>query len=359
MPRSVTQLPHAYASVSPLWLWLHLQADYDWTPASDSTFDLTKMAEQIPIRNSTATKDILIDFVIVYLFVPFWITLFATNLKYYHETYDWYSSWRRDYDLLMFPAIFLLIAVPLTYLRFQASNPSHFLHHLRVETTESFIERTKENMPTLFRADILINIGVITAFNLSNIFQDTLLSEVSSIEMYVQSLAFLALFDSGTYWGHRLVHHPKWYHYHKKHHEVRNTVAISLIHIDMADFFVNNAPVILLPVLFRLVGIAMVYEVWIIGFAFVFAQGFIIHCDLRLCSARWSLGLFWGNTVVSHSLHHSKNIGHYSFVSPQIWDWICDSLWLETGYGALLGAKWRCKGCSGFFFLIDKIKYVK
>lgn len=294
-----------------------------------NTNGITKPRKPIPIQNSTETKDILIDFVIVYTFVPFWITLFATILKYFHETNDWFvngSAWYRDHDLLIFPIIFLLIAMPLTYLRFQASNPTHFLHHLRTETSESFLEDTKENMPTLFKVDILINIGFITMFNLSDLFQDCSLSEVSFLGMYTQSLILLALFDAGTYWGHRVVHNPKWYKYHKVHHEVRNTVAISLIHIDMADFFVNNAPVLVLPLLYWVMGSAMVYEVWLIGFAFVFAQGFIIHCDLHLCTARWSLGLFWGNTVISHSIHHSKNVGHYSFVSPQIWDWICDTL---------------------------------
>jgi len=74
-----------------------------------------------------------------------------------------------------------------------------------------------------------------------------------------------------------------------------------------------------------MIGNSMVYEIWIIGFLFVFGQGFIIHSDLYLISSRYSLGLFWGDTVISHSLHHSKNVGHYSFVAPQIWDWICDT----------------------------------
>ena len=277
----------------------------------------------VPIHNTPRSKDVLIDFAVVYLLVPFWITLFASILKYSHESYDWHCFWQRDTDLLIFPAIFVTIALPLTYLRFQASSPSHFLHHLRTETSEPFLDETRENMPSLFKLDILINIGFITFFNLSTLFDDRPLSEVSPFGMYGQSLVLLAMFDAGTYWGHRLVHDPKWYRFHKMHHEVRNTVAISLIHIDMADFFVNNAPVLVLPVLYQLMGSAMVYEVWLIGFAFVFAEGFIIHCDLHLCTVRSSLGLFWANTVISHSIHHSKNTGHFSFVSPQIWDWIC------------------------------------
>jgi len=279
------------------------------------------------LLSNKSTKDVLIDFIIIYLFVPFWITLFASSLKYIHQTYDFDVNWRNDIDLLIFPCIFILICIPLTYLRFQASNPSHFLHSYRVEIAETFIDETRNNLPSPLKIDILLNIGFITFMNLSGIFAENTLKQVSFINLYIQALVLLIIFDFGTYFGHRMVHDPDYYKYHKSHHNVRNTVAISLIDIDMTDFFVNNLPILILPFLFSnpIINNAMCYEIWIIGFAFIFAQGFIIHSDLYLISSRYSLGLFWGDTVISHSLHHSKNKGYYSFVSPQIWDCICQT----------------------------------
>merc|ERR1712176_735097 len=138
------------------------------------------------------------------------------------------------------------------------------------------------------------------------------MGEASYCQMWLQAFVLLCLFDASTYWAHRFVHQKKYYKHHRRHHNVRNTVAICLIDIDFADFCVNNLALLVLPSLFYVMGCRMEYEVWIVGFAFVLAQGFIIHSDLYLISARRSLGLFWGDTVVSHSLHHSKNGGHYS-----------------------------------------------
>ena len=281
-----------------------------------------QLTDQITQKSS---KNVLIDLAIVYFFVPFWITLFASYLKWFHETYNVDQNWKNDMDLLLFPAIFVIIAVPLTIARFQASKPSHFLHKYRVETTENFLKETRQNSPSLIKKDIILNIVLITSMNLSGIFSDSKLSEISSYNMFFQALVLLFIFDAMTYWGHRIVHNAKYYKYHKSHHNVRNTVAISLIDIDMADFFINNLPLLILPFLFYIIGNCMVYEVWIIGFVFVFAQGFIIHSDLYLISTRYSFGLYWGDTVISHSLLHSKNVGHFSFVSPQIWDWICET----------------------------------
>jgi len=272
-----------------------------------------------------SSKDIFLDFAVVYLCVPFWITLFASILLWFHDTYHYHFNWQRDVDLLIFPLIFVLTALPLTYFRFQASNPSHFLHHLRVETTEKFLIETRQNLPSLLKLDIIVNIAFLTFMNLSGIFHAQSWSELNYFDLYVQALILLFLFDTGTYFGHRIGHKPRYYPYHKTHHNVRNTVALSLIDIDMADFFINNLPLMILPFLFALSGHRMCYEVWIVGFAFMFAQGFIIHSDLYLVSARNSLGLYWGDTVISHSLHHSRNKGYYSFVAPQIWDWVCDT----------------------------------
>ena len=282
----------------------------------------TTNTDLIAIKSST---DILLDLLIVYLFVPLWITLLASLLKYIHETTNYYVFWSNDIDLAIFPIIFISIGIPLTCLRFQASNPSHFLHPYRVETTEKFIQQTRTNPPSLLKPDIAINIILISTMNLSDIFSTKSLQEITYQTMYTQAIFLLFIFDAGTYFGHLMVHRPRWYKYHKSHHNVRNTVAISLIDIDMADFFVNNLPLLILPILYWMIGYKMCYEVWIIGFAYMFAQGFIIHSDLYLISTRYSLGLFWGDTVISHSLHHSRNNGYYSFVSPQIWDWICQT----------------------------------
>ena len=220
-----------------------------------------KKEQRAPVRKS---MDILIDAAIVYLFVPFWISLFACILQRYHVIMQW-GLWQNAGDLLIFPAIFITVAMPLTYLRFKASKASHFLHSYRVETDEVFLMETRDNLPSLFKKDILMNVGLITTMNLSGIFEDdSELSNTSFCQMWCQSLILLWLFDASTYWGHRMVHNKKYYKYHKQHHNVRNTVAICLIDIDLADFFINNLALLCLPIMFYAVGLRMVYEVWII-----------------------------------------------------------------------------------------------
>lgn len=275
------------------------------------------------VLTSKSRKDVLIDTTIVYLCVPLHICILSTLLIYFHEHVKDKFHWQHDIDLLIFPLIFFIIAIPLTIFRFLASNKKSIFHQFRVETEEKFLSNFNDNIPNLFRIDIILNIILITTMNLSGICIDFKSHKIPSyINMYIQSLLLLSIFDAGTYFGHRIFHMSQYYKYHKTHHKVRNTVALSLICIDIGDFFVNNIPILMLPFILFIFGNKMIYEVWIIGFGYFFCQGFIIHCDLYFISARNSLGLFWGDTVISHSLHHSKNIGHFSFVSPQIWDYI-------------------------------------
>ena len=268
--------------------------------------------------------NILVDFVIVYLFVPMWITLFAIMLGYSREKYVWTQSFLGDILVLGMP--FVVVAIPLNYLRLQASNPLYFLHHCRVETTEMFMEKTRSQPePSAFDPDILVLAAMILSYNLWDPFQDQPFSQNTFSSLYTQSLAVLVTWDAGTYWIHRILHHPKWYKYHKKHHEVKNTIASRAHYLEAGEVFLNASTIYVVPLIYLLCGTGMVHEVWITGSAFMLGQAYINHCDLYLISARQSLGLIWGDAAVLHSDHHSKNDGNFGNVSPLIWDWICDT----------------------------------
>ena len=282
------------------------------------------ISKAIELQNAKLIKDIVVDFLVVYMFVPLWITLLASALKSSREQYVWTQSFIGD--LIVLSLVFILVAIPLNYLRFQASDPSHFLYPFRIETTEKFMEETRsQSEPSLIDGDVLVLTGMIISYGLWNPFQDQPLSEISFFTLYSQSLVVLAVYDAGFYWLHRMFHTPKWYKYHKKHHEVRNSVASRVHHVDAIDGLITILPLYLVPVLYQICGIPMVHEVWIMGSAFMQAQLYISHCDLYLFSTRWSLGLFWGDSAICHSNHHFKNQGNFGPVSPLIWDWICDT----------------------------------
>lgn len=273
----------------------------------------------------------LMDLTVVYLFVPFWISIFAFFWNDINQRYVWTQSFIGD--ALVLSMVFVLVAIPLYYLRLQASNPSHFLHRFRVETSEIFMEETRSQpLPSVFDSDSFILGGMILSYSLWNPFQVLQFSEIPFLTLYSQSFVVLAVWDAGFYWVHRTFHHPKWYKYHKIHHEVRNTTAFSSHHSGVVDKIISILPLYLVPVIYQLCGTAMVHEVWIMGSAFILAQQYVIHCDLYLFSARWSLGLFWGDVAIHHSNHHFKNQGNFGNVSPLIWDWICNTRYQPRGH---------------------------
>ena len=282
------------------------------------------ISKQIKIENAKPTKDILVDFVIVYLFVPLWITLLASTLKYSREKYIW-TQWVLG-DLIVMFMPFAFVAIPLNYLRLQASNPSHFLHQFRVETKEIFMEETRaQPAPSMLSWDAVIFSVMIISYNLWNPFQDDHLSQIPFLTLYSQSFVVLAVWDAGIYWEHRISHQPKWYKYHKKHHEVRNSIAFRAHHIEGLEVLMNALILYVVPMMYQICGMAMVHEVWITGGAFMLAQAYIYHSDLYFVSSRWSLGLICGDLTICHSNHHSKNDGNFGIVAPLIWDWICDT----------------------------------
>ena len=296
---------------------------------STSMNTASNISKQIQIEHSKPTKDILVDFVIVYLFVPLWITLLACTLKYSREKYIWTQSILGDLlftHLILIFLPFVSVAIPLSYLRHQASNQSHFLHPFRVETIEIFMEKTRGlPTPSILSWDVVISSAMIIFYCLLDPFQNHPLSEIPLFTLYSQSFVVLVLYDVGMYWQHRMLHHPKWYKYHKKHHEVKHTTATRVRHVEGVEFLMNALIIFLVPMIYQVCGTAMVREVCIAGFAFMLTQTYISHSDLYFVSSRWSLGLVWGDVTICHSNHHSKNDGNFGIVASLIWDWIYDT----------------------------------
>jgi len=230
--------------------------------------------------------------------------------------------------MLIFPSIFALV-YPLTYLRFAASDPTHFLHKYTITQNEKFLQNTRDNLPTFFKPEGLFNFCTLLYFQRASVLNktDSDLTEIPSLffKYWLQSLLFLTIYDCFTYWSHRMVHLKRFYFYHKQHHTVRSTVAISLIDTDILDYFINNFAFIFVPYLLYFIDFKMVYNLWIVIMAFFTWQGFMIHCDFKVIGVRKSLGLCWNETIDHHSYHHSINIGNYGFCAPQIWDWLCNT----------------------------------
>ena len=134
------------------------------------------------------TKVVLMDFAIVYLFVPLWLSLFASALKDSREKHLWMQSFNFIGDLMLQVMVLVLVGFPLTYLRLQASNPSHFLHRFRVQTTETFMEETRVRpAPNPFSLDSIFFVVTIVCYSVSNLFDERSLSDIGLFSLYSQS----------------------------------------------------------------------------------------------------------------------------------------------------------------------------
>ena len=114
---------------------------------------------------------------------------------------------------------------------------------------------------------------------------------------------------------HSLMHTPRFYKWHKTHHEVRSDAqALHAFHIDVVDLLVENvgAPVLLLLGQYAL-GLPVGLH-WITGAMLTMHDGALHSVN------PWSVMYF--NPLldyllepnVNHQLHHALNKGHYLFV---------------------------------------------
>lgn len=139
----------------------------------------------------------------------------------------------------------------------------------------------------------------------------------------IWQLAFCSQVDDFFfYWGHRLAHHKLLYKYiHKRHHEFRHPVAISVEWAHpLEDAFVNTFPTVAGSLYLR----SHVLVFWLYITCKLW-QSIDAHSsyDLPFPFSPWSaLSALGMDGSSAHHAHHSINTGNYGgfFI---FWDWLC------------------------------------
>eukprot|EP01084_Bolivina_argentea_P088764 160261_1 len=249
-------------------------------------------------------------------------------LNYLHIHYHKYFTvfWHNDVDLTLFPIIFITIALPLTYLRFAASNPNHTLHNYRIETKEKFLSDTRNNLPNFFKIDIILNMLMMSILQLSGILNTNtfdILSINIFITYYLNALSILVLFDAVTYWMHRLVHIKTFYKYHKQHHQYIEVIAGGVSRGSVFGKLLLVLPATLLnPCVYGMhISLFISFISWIQWHSILEHSGF----DWLPFTLWNSLGWIDSEFYNQHEFHHNRNNGCFSGYSPGFWDYICQT----------------------------------
>lgn len=87
------------------------------------------------------------------------------------------------------------------------------------------------------------------------------------------------------YWFHRLFHLPRFYKYHKKHHEIKIPVGMGAIYAHWLDFYSNIISIAIVPVF---IGVhPLIFNMWIV---FSILNTIIAHSNFK--------------KVKQHDIHH-------------------------------------------------------
>eukprot|EP00658_Telonema_sp_P-2_P008723 TRINITY_DN13298_c0_g1_i5.p3 TRINITY_DN13298_c0_g1~~TRINITY_DN13298_c0_g1_i5.p3 ORF type:complete len:170 (-),score=23.18 TRINITY_DN13298_c0_g1_i5:356-865(-) len=136
-----------------------------------------------------------------------------------------------------------------------------------------------------------------------------------------------ALFDAWFYWGHRLLHHPKLYWIHKKHHSFHATIGVAaLFSHPIEGLLVNAGSTFVGPLLFP-----AHFAVWNLYFILRLHETIDAHCGYDWPWSPWRWCPFHGGCR-RHDFHHSHNAGNYG--GFWLWDWICGT---DTPYRLFCG----------------------
>lgn len=66
-------------------------------------------------------------------------------------------------------------------------------------------------------------------------------------EMIVELAGLYLLSDLAFYGFHKLLHHPQFYKYHKKHHEIRAPVGFASLYMSVVDMYIGNMFPVAMP----------------------------------------------------------------------------------------------------------------
>eukprot|EP00049_Salpingoeca_infusionum_P003002 m.62187 g.62187 ORF g.62187 m.62187 type:complete len:293 (-) comp11899_c0_seq1:288-1166(-) len=143
-------------------------------------------------------------------------------------------------------------------------------------------------------------------------------------ELAIHVLVAMFVDDTGFYWNHRLLHHPRLYkHVHKMHHEFKNVAWFTAAYAHPIEFFMSSIPSSVGPLITGAPLSAILFWQF-----FRLWEAIDEHSGYIMPWSPWNLLPSIQDGSDRHDFHHSHNKGNYGSLFT-FWDWICGT---DTAY---------------------------
>ena len=125
-------------------------------------------------------------------------------------------------------------------------------------------------------------------------------SDITSLfDMIKDIFCSFVVYDGVFYYGHRLLHQPLFYRFHKKHHTTFGTIGMSAYYMDLLDFFLESIiPFYLGPIIFNISRVSLL------------CWGIIGAMNTTMAHSGYTIPLLLENK--EHFFHHKKYNVNYS-----------------------------------------------
>lgn len=177
------------------------------------------------------------------------------------------------------------------------------------------VEQVTQLLPLLALAYPLI---------LGRLFDTSAESLPTALEFTVQFLIFNVVEDTGFYWVHRALHHPRLYRaIHRVHHQHIDTFSLAGEVAHPLEFLFNFlVPMMAGPVLCAAHSRTHLLSFWIwIAFRELRSTDAHSGYNLPFHPLRALAPVYWG--PVGHGAHHAVHGRATNFGGYKLWDWLC------------------------------------
>eukprot|EP00056_Hartaetosiga_gracilis_P019942 m.16758 g.16758 ORF g.16758 m.16758 type:complete len:347 (-) comp8042_c0_seq1:192-1232(-) len=262
----------------------------------------------------------------------------------YSQLYDGWTKWMHNTvhesnannkeegevywsDRLFFMGITLIVHEGLYYFlngMFMAFTYFGFFQQYRIERLASQTPSAKLIKKTLFES--AIGHWVVQPLSLYLLFP-LYVKRGMSVATYLppfwlsvfQLAASILINDCLFYWGHRLLHHPRFYkRFHKQHHEYTGPIGFSAEYATpLEQFLSNQLPVVVGPILFGMSTLQWsVYLFWRLW------RTYEVHSGYDFSGTYLGrIGLLHGHGARYHDYHHTHNVGTFGGPANAFWDY--------------------------------------